>query len=82
MVTHTQTINESRGARRAAELRRRFAHVSNASRARSHFGLRPGPEDRSWNTARSRRAQLQEFLSWTALAAVVVVIGIMLFRAF
>lgn len=79
MATQTQTINENRGARRAAELRRRFAHVSNTSFGRPSFGLGLTPAGRSWNTSRSRRAQLQEFLAWSMLAGVVMFIGYLVF---
>ena len=79
MTQHTQTLNETRGARRAAELRRRFAHVSDTSLGRSGFGLRAAPAARSWNTARARRSQLQEFLAWSLLAAVVTFIGFLIF---
>ncbi|MCK7613043.1 hypothetical protein [Roseibium sediminicola] len=79
MATQTQSINENRGARRAAELRRRFAHVSNTSFGRPSFGLRPAPAGRSHGFNRSRRAQLQEFLGWSMLAAVVMFIGFLIF---
>jgi len=79
MATRTQTINENRGARRAAELRRRFAHVSNTSLGRRPFGLRPVPATRSWGSGKSHRAQLQEFLAWSMLASVVLFIGFLIF---
>lgn len=79
MTTHTQTINESRGARRAADLRRRFAHVTNSSIGRPRFGLRQAPAGRGWGASRSQRAQLQEFLAWSALAGVVMFIGFLIF---
>lgn len=79
MVTKTHTINEDRGARRAAELRRRFAHVSNKSIGRPQFGLRTPPAGRSWGATRTYRAQLQEFLAWSTLAVVVMFIGFMIF---
>lgn len=79
MASKTHTINEDRGARRAAELRRRFAHVSKTSINRPHFGLRTSPAGRSWGATRAYRAQLQEFLAWSTLAVVVVFIGFMIF---
>lgn len=79
MATRPQTINENRGARRAAELRRRFAHVTNSSIGRQHFGLRPVPAGRGWDTSRSQRARLQEFLAWSALAGVMMFIGFLIF---
>ena len=79
MASHTQTINEDRGARRAAELRRRFAHVSNRSISRPRFGLRTAPAGPSWGRTRARRAQIQEFLAWSTLAVVVMFIGFLIF---
>jgi len=79
MAMNTQTINEDRGARRAAELRRRFAHVSNRSIARPRFGLRTPQAGPSWGSTRARRAELQEFLAWSTFAAVIVFAGFLIF---
>ncbi|MGX1495028.1 hypothetical protein [Roseibium aggregatum] len=77
MPSRYRTINEDRGARRAAELRDRFSHVSEASTNRSQFGLRHAPQTRTWNEARSRQSQVQELMAWSVLAIVMVFIGMM-----
>jgi len=79
MATNTQTINESRGARRAADLRRRFAHVSNKTIPRQGFGLRSAPAGQTWGSSRLHSAQLREFLAWSLLAGVVMFIGFLIF---
>jgi len=79
MAVHTQSLNEDRSARRAAELRRRFAHVSDASLGRARFGPGRMPAGRIRSTARSRRAQLQEFLAWSMLAGAMIFIGYLIF---
>jgi hypothetical protein len=78
MPSRYRTINEDRGARRAAELRDRFRHVSDASISRPHFGLRQALQARTWNEARSHQSQFQELMAWSALASVVVFIGMMM----
>ncbi|WP_269585478.1 hypothetical protein [Roseibium sp. Sym1] len=75
----TQTINENRGERRAAELRRRFAHVTDSSIGRQRFGLRSAPAVRGWGSSRSQRTRWQEFLAWSALAGVMMFIGFLIF---
>ncbi|MCX2725272.1 hypothetical protein [Roseibium salinum] len=60
-----QTINEERGARRAAELRRRFRKVSSASFGRARSRLQ--------NRARKNRAG--GIMTWWVLAAIVVFLG-------
>jgi hypothetical protein len=75
----SQTINENRGARRAAELRRRFAHVTDSSIGRQHFGLRSAPAGRGWGSSRSQQTRWREFLAWSALAGVMLFIGFLIF---
>jgi hypothetical protein len=79
MALKYQTINEDRGARRAAELRRRFRHVSNTSINQRQFGVWSTPAKRHWSDQISRKTQLNEFLIWSVLAAIVVFFGIVLF---
>lgn len=79
MVLKYQSINEDRGARRAAELRRRFRHVSNASTRRQQFGLRPAPEARTWSEANSRNARVRDIFVWSAVAAIAVFFGFIIF---
>jgi len=74
-----RTIDENRGARRAADLRRRFRQVSNRSMKRPQFGLRPGPQAPGWREAGTRKARLNDFLVWCALGAVAVFFGFILF---
>ncbi|MEE4014569.1 hypothetical protein V1T76_21065 [Roseibium sp. FZY0029] len=78
MPLRYRTINEDRGARRAAELRDRFSHVSEASINRPQFGLRHAPQARTWNEAKSRQSQFQELMAWSVLAIVMVFIGMMM----
>ncbi|GAB2184685.1 hypothetical protein [Roseibium sp. LAB1] len=77
MQLRYRTINEDRGSRRAAELRDRFRHVSDASINGPQFGLRPGAQARTWTQDKSRQAQFQELMAWSVLAAVMVFIGLM-----
>jgi len=71
-MTTYQTINEERGARRAAELRRRFSTVSKASTAHGSTRLQlPGMS--------SRKQYLKSFLVWVAMAGVLVLFGTVLF---
>lgn len=79
MVARYQTINEERGAQKAAELRRRFRRASNASFNRPQFGMWPSPRQRSWVEIRSRQAQFKEFLIWSAMAVIVVFFGFIIF---
>ncbi|MEM5583113.1 hypothetical protein WNZ15_11680 [Roseibium sp. AS2] len=81
MAMNYTSINEDRGARRAAELRRRFAQVSSKASRGDGFGFGPVAQQRLRHVGASRRSELHSFLAWSALAAVVVVIGMMLFRA-
>lgn len=74
-----RTINEDRGARKAADLRRRFREVSSASVKRSQFGLRSGPQMRGWQETGSRQSRLNDFLIWSALGAAMVVAGFVIF---
>lgn len=76
MYAKTHTLNEDRGARRAADLRRRFSHVSNAAIARPARGRHSTARARALN--RSRRAQLAELLGWSTLAAVMMFIGFLI----
>ncbi len=71
-----QTINEDRGARRAAELRQKFRHVSDASFGQSRFSARSAVRARSWNGERSRQAEVQAFLGWSLLGMIVAFIGL------
>lgn len=77
-VTMTyQTINEERGARKAAELRRRFQKASvNPGRA-SGFG--PAKFDALRTGFGSRKEYFNAFLIWMTMAAVIVFFGFMLF---
>ncbi len=79
MALNHQTINEERGARRAADLRRRFALVSDVSFNRPSFGLHPASPRRSWAAGGSRRAQINDVLIWSTLAAIMVFFGFVLF---
>ncbi|MES0881450.1 hypothetical protein [Roseibium sp. SCP14] len=79
MVTRYQTINEERGAQKAAELRRRFRQASKVSFNRPQFGLWPSTRQRSWVEIKSRQAQFREFLIWSAMAAIVVFFGFIIF---
>jgi hypothetical protein len=79
MALKYQTINEDRGARRAAELRRRFRHVSNSSINQRQFGVWSTPAKRQWPEQSSRKTQLNEFLIWSVLAAIVIFFGFVLF---
>jgi len=67
-----QTINEERGARRAAELRRRFRKVSNKSLGRKQFGVWPAG-------SQLRRTELNQFLLWCVLGVIVAFIGFVVF---
>ncbi|MBO6508351.1 MAG: hypothetical protein JJ866_24290 [Roseibium sp.] len=79
MALKYQTINEERGARRAAELRQRFRHVSETSIGRPQFGIWSKPEQASRSNRMLRRAQRNEFLIWAVLAAITVFFGFLLF---
>ncbi|QFT29953.1 hypothetical protein K1718_04595 [Roseibium porphyridii] len=79
MVSRYQTLNEERGARRAAELRRRFSHVSNTAIKRPAFGLRSEPEAAAWSEIKSRRSHVNDLLIWLTLAVIVVFFGFVLF---
>ncbi|MBN8183847.1 hypothetical protein [Roseibium aggregatum] len=78
MQLRYRTINEDRGARRAAELRDRFRHVSDASINHPQFGLRHGAQARTWSEVKSRQSQFQELMAWSVLAVVMVFIGMMM----
>ena len=79
MTLKYQTINEDRGARRAADLRKRFSRVSNKAIGQRQFG--------DWSNAARlrvpnqsvRKAHRNEFLIWTVLAAIVVFFGFVMF---
>ncbi|MHA7776326.1 hypothetical protein [Roseibium sp. M-1] len=73
MYAKMHSLNEDRGARRAADLRRRFAHVSDAAISRPATGRRNSAQARV--LTRSRKAQLTELLGWSTLATVMVFIG-------
>ncbi|POF30980.1 hypothetical protein CLV41_105158 [Roseibium marinum] len=84
-----RTINEERGARRAADLRRRFRHVSEASLrrasvSRSHrdqpyFGRKPAATAPVWRDVKVRRSHFDNFLIWSVLAVIVTVAGYVVF---
>lgn len=74
-----QTIDEDRGAQKAADLRRRFRKVSNASLSNRQFGLWPASRNRILAEAHSRQSHVNEFLLWCAFAAVVIFAGVVLF---
>ncbi|MCV0426544.1 MAG: hypothetical protein K5905_13830, partial [Roseibium sp.] len=71
MVARYQTINEERGAQKAADLRRRFRRASRISSGRPQFGMWPSPRQKDWSQDRSRQAQFREFVIWSAMAAIV-----------
>ncbi len=72
-----QTINEERGARKAADLRRRFQKASGSSGRMSGFG--PVKFDALKSGFGSRREYFNAFLIWITMAAVIVFFGFMLF---
>ncbi len=77
-VTMTyQTINEERGAQKAAELRRRFQKASGNTNPISGFG--PAKFDALKSGFGSRRDYFNAFLIWITMAAVIVFFGFMLF---
>lgn len=76
MYAKFRTLNEDRGARRAADLRRRFSHVSGKAAARNVPGRRNSAQARVVN--RSHSAQLAELLSWGTLATAMVFIGFLM----
>ena len=77
-VTMTyQTINEERGAQKAAELRRRFQKASGNSSRLSGFG--PAKFDALKTGFGSRREYFNAFLIWMTMAAVIVFFGLVLF---
>ena len=79
MQAKVQTINEDRGARRAADLRRRFRHVSDTAIASPRYGRGFGIQSHSAVHAKSRQAQFQELMAWSMLAIVLTFIGFLVF---
>ena len=79
MSANYQTINEERGARKAAELRRRFGNVSRASGGRPQFGMWPAQRQAARGQLKSRQAQFRELMIWSAMAVIVVFFGFIIF---
>lgn len=77
MTTSYQTINEERGARKAAELRKRFRNASRTSGVVPGFGA--DKIDALRNGFGSRRAYFNAFLIWVTMAAVIAFFGFVLF---
>jgi|GEM_PF-1904703 len=76
MYAKFRTLNEDRGARRAADLRRRFSRVSGKAAARHVPGRGSPAQARVLN--RSHSGQLAELLGWGTLATVMVFIGFLI----
>ncbi|MEP3049037.1 MAG: hypothetical protein ABJL55_20875 [Roseibium sp.] len=74
-----QTINEDRGEQRAAELRNRFRHISDASFGRRQFGIWPSTSEHAGRSKMSRRSHFSEFAVWIGMAAVVLLVGLSIF---
>ena len=75
----SSTLNENRGAERAAELRRRFRHVSDASFGHPQFGMWPTSSSLKGLSVSARRRHIRELTAWVAMAGVVLFIGVLIF---
>lgn len=77
MSITSQTINEERGARKAAELRRRFRNASKD--AGGSYGFGPVKLNSARSGFGSRREYFNAFLIWVTMAAVIAFFGFVLF---
>lgn len=77
MSITSQTINEVRGARKAAELRRRFRSASKG--AAGTYGFGPVKLKAAHSGLGSRREYFGAFLIWVTMAAVIALFGLVLF---
>lgn len=78
MTTSNQTINEERGARRAAELRRRFSAASKTARRSNGIAGRDATYAFG-KIERSTRKDIKAALVWIAMAAIIAFVGSVLF---
>lgn len=70
-----QALNEDRGARRAAQLRRRFRNVSNGSfRSPGTFEGKTATHG-TWRRPSSRLSRYNTFVAWSVIALVVLFFG-------